>query len=302
MRDTGQMRHTSTEPIIVHPLTGVIGARIFAGDGGVLDLTTIDDAALEALRRSVCEHGVVVVADQHLDPDSQIGFTRRLGPVAPVHFVESMPGHPGVIRVLKEATDGEAFNFGGAWHTDFSFESTPPSFTVLHAVDVPDYGGDTVWSSMYAAWDTCPPAMQEQLRPLVALHTARDAYSPKMQDLHNGLSSMRIVCDETANDVQAHPLVTVHPETGRTVLSFNSAYVRDLRGIEPDEVAPLLAWIHRHTTDIRFTVRHRWANGDVVIWDNRCTQHLALNDYAGFRRELHRTTVTGAEPVPATAH
>ncbi|MEN9506249.1 MAG: hypothetical protein RI958_2175 [Actinomycetota bacterium] len=286
--------------VVVQPMTGVIGARVCAADGGWLDLTRIDDETLVELRRAVCEYGVVVVDRQQFDPASQTAFTRRLGPDAPVHFVDSMPGHPGVIRVLKEAADGAAFNFGGAWHSDFSFESSPPSFTVLHAVDVPDYGGDTVWASMYAAWEACPPAMQERLATLVALHTARDAYSPKMQDLHNGLSSMRIVCDESANDVQAHPLVTVHPETGRTVLSFNSAYVRDLRGVDPDDVGSLLAWLHRHTTDIRFTVRHRWAAGDVVIWDNRCTQHIALNDYAGSRRELHRTTVAGTVPRPAS--
>ncbi|HSL56814.1 MAG TPA: TauD/TfdA family dioxygenase [Acidimicrobiales bacterium] len=276
------------------PLTGVIGAEV----SGV-DLRVIDDAALAALRRAVCEHGVVVLPGQDLTPEAQAGFTRRLGPDAPVNFVEPMAGHPGVIRVVKEAADGDAFNFGGAWHSDFSFEPAPPSFTILHAVDVPPYGGDTVWSSMYAAWDTCAPAMQERLRGITALHTARDAYSPKMQAIHDGLSSMRILCDESADHVQAHPLVTTHPETGRTVLSFNSAYVRDLVGVPPDEVESLLVWLHQHTTNIRFTVRHRWRNGDVAIWDNRCTQHLALNDYAGFRRELRRTTVAGQVPVAA---
>lgn len=287
------------QQILLRPLTGVFGARVSAHDGGILDLTTISDDVLGQLRRAICEYGVVVVPDQRFDPVSQTAFTRRLGPDAPVNFVDSMPGHPGVIRVLKEASDGQAFNFGGAWHSDFSFEPSPPSFTVLHAVDVPEFGGDTVWASMYAAWDACPPAMRERLQTLVAMHTARDAYSPKMQDLHNGLSSMRIVCDDSANDVQAHPLVTVHPETGRTVLSFNSAYVRDLLGVEPDDVEVLLSWLQRHTTDIRFTVRHRWSNGDVVIWDNRCTQHIALNDYAGYRREMHRTTVAGSVPSPA---
>lgn len=277
------------------PLTGIIGAEVRG-----VDLADLDDHRLAALRRAVCEHGVVVLHDQRLTPETQAAFTRRLGPDAPVRFVEPMADHPGVIRVLKEAADGEAFNFGGAWHSDFSFEERPPSFTILHAVDVPPYGGDTVWSSMYAAWDTCTPDMRAKLRGLTALHTARDAYSPKMQAIHDGLSAMRIVCDESADDVRAHPLVTTHPETGRTVLAFNAAYVRDLRGAPDDEVPGLLAWLHQHTTNIRFTVRHRWRNGDVAIWDNRCTQHLALNDYAGFRRELHRTTVAGEVPVAAT--
>lgn len=294
--DPGSRERAAERPLDLMPLTGVMGAEAHG-----VDLVDIDDATLAALRAAVCDRGVVILRDQRLTPETQTAFTRRLGPDAPVHFVEAMPGHPGVIRVLKEAADGGAFNFGGAWHSDFSFEPAPPSFTILHAVDVPPYGGDTVWSSMYAAWESCARAVQERLRGVTARHTARDAYSPKMQAIHSGLSSMRIVCDESANDVHAHPLVTVHPETGREVLFFNSAYVRDLRGVPSDEVPALLEWLHHHTTNIRFTARHRWRAGDVAIWDNRCTQHLALNDYAGARRELHRTTVAGEVPMAAPA-
>lgn len=285
---------TDTAPTLtITPLTGVIGARI---DG--VDLSVdLPDETIARIRRAACEHGVVVFGGQHLTPERQVAFTRRLGPDAPVNFVEPLAGHPGVIKVLKEAEDGEAFNFGGAWHSDFSFEPAPPSFTILHALDVPPYGGDTVWASMYAAYDTLSEEMKQRLSGLTALHTARDAYSPKMQKVHDGLSRMRIVCDERANDVHGHPLIRTHPETGRKVLWFNSAYVRDLTGgNDVDEVEPLLQWLHHHTTNIRFTVRHRWSNGDVAMWDNRCTQHLALNDYAGFRRELHRTTVAGEIP------
>jgi len=110
---------------------------------------------------------------------------------------------------------------------------------------------------------------------------------------------MNIVCDDSANDVQLHPLVTRHPETGREALFYNRAYVRDISGVSTDEVDPLLSWLHHHTTDAKFTCRHRWTNGDLLIWDNRSTQHYALNDYAGFRRELHRTTVAGTTPVRA---
>lgn len=278
--------------LTITPLSGVMGARI---DG--VDLSAdLPDETIIRIRRAVCEYGVVILGGQHLTPERQVAFTRRLGPDAPVNFVEPLAGYPGVIRVLKEAEDGEAFNFGGAWHSDFSFEPAPPSFTILHALDVPPYGGDTVWASMYAAYDTLGEEMKERLSGLTALHTARDAYSPKMQKVHDGLSRMRVVCDERANDVHAHPLIRTHPETGRKVLWFNSAYVRDLTGEGVEDVESLLQWLHHHTTNIRFTVRHRWSNGDVAMWDNRCTQHLALNDYVGFRRELHRTTVAGEIP------
>ncbi len=108
---------------------------------------------------------------------------------------------------------------------------------------------------------------------------------------------MNIVCDDSANEVQVHPLITVHPETGEKVLFYNRAYVRDLLGIDDnEEKKSFMEWLHLHTTDAKFTVRHKWSNGDVAIWDNRSTQHYALNDYAGFRRELHRTTIAGSIP------
>ena len=277
----------------VERLTGVIGATVY-----VEDVKVLTDSQLEALREMACEHEVIIIPQQSLAPQQQVDFSRRFGPAADSPFIEPSPDHPEVIKVLKEAKDGNAFNFGGAWHSDFSFQPAPPSFTILHALDVPPYGGDTLWSSMTAAYNALSDAHKELFSHLAAIHTARDAYSPKMQPLHSGLSSMNIVCDETANDTEIHPLITTHPETGKPVLFFNRAYVRDLMGIA-DEIEKLriMDWLHLHTTDAKFTVRHKWNSGDLAIWDNRSTQHYALNDYSGFRRELHRTTVAGTRPV-----
>jgi taurine dioxygenase len=278
----------------IRPLTGVIGAEISG-----LDLTTMDDSKVAALRSAVCRHEVVVVRNQNIDAVQQSQFSRRLGPVGEVPFVATRPDAPDVIRVVKEADEGGAFNFGGAWHSDFSFQSEPPSFTLLAAVDVPPWGGDTVFASMSAAWDALPAATKERLVSLQAVHSARDAYSRRMQPLHSGMRGMTIICDDSANSEQRHPLVCQHPETGKTVLFFNRAYVRDIDGLEQDEATTLMDFLHQHTTDARFTYRHRWLSGDVVIWDNRSTQHFALNDYAGFRRELNRTTVAGSIPLAA---
>jgi taurine dioxygenase len=118
-----------------------------------------------------------------------------------------------------------------------------------------------------------------------------------MQALHDGLGHMDIRTDETANEQRCHPLVCTHPTSDRPVLFFNQAYVRDLDGVDPEVTGATLHRLHDHSTDHRFTMRHRWRNGDLVIWDNRATQHLALNDYAGHRRELHRTTVEGTVPA-----
>jgi taurine dioxygenase len=239
---------------------------------------------------------VVVVRGQTLEPAQQSAFSARLGPFGEVPFIATMDEFPEVIRVVKEADEGAAFNFGGAWHSDFSFQNEPPSFTILSAVDVPPWGGDTCFASMTAAWNALHEPMQIRLRALKAVHSARDAYSPKMQALHTGMSGMQIVCDESANDHRVHPLVPVHPETGREVLFFNRAYVRDIENMPNDEAQSLMSFLHLHTTDVKFMYRHRWQSGDVVIWDNRSTQHVALNDYGGFRRELRRTTIAGESP------
>lgn len=274
-------------------LTGVLGARVELGD-----IRTLTDEQFVEFRRVVCEHLVVVVPDQTLSPLEQVQLSHRFGPAADSPFIEPSPDHPEVIKVLKEASDGNAFNFGGAWHSDFSFQPEPPSFTLLHALDIPPYGGDTLWSSMVAAHDALSADQRGRLASLAAVHTARDAYSPKMQPLHSGLSAMNIVCDESANDHQIHPLITTHPETGKKVLFYNRAYVRDLVGVADEiEKLRLMDWLHLHTTDAKFTVRHKWSPGDLAIWDNRSTQHYALNDYSGFRRELHRTTVAGSRPL-----
>lgn len=276
----------------VERLTGVVGARITG-----VDITQLSDDEFQELRALACEHGVVFFALQHMSVQQQVEFSHRFGPAAESPFIEPSPDHPEVIKVLKEAHDGKAFNFGGAWHSDFSFLATPPSFTILHALDIPPYGGDTLWSCMATAYDALNPEQKELFATLQAVHTARDAYSPKLQPLHSGLSGMTIVCDESANDISLHPLITTHPETGKKILFFNRAYVRDLVGLDGDEKTRLLEWLHLHTTDAKFTVRHKWTAGDVAIWDNRSTQHYALNDYAGFRRELHRTTVAGSRPT-----
>ena len=131
------------------------------------------------------------------------------------------------------------------------------------------------------------------------VHTAKDAYSPKMQAMHDGLRHMTIQTTEDANNTRNHPVIVTHPTSGREVLFFNQAYCRDLdgAGVEPNACRRSCRGLHHHSTDHKFTVRHRWRNGDLAIWDNRSTQHLALNDYGGHRRELHRTTVRGTIPT-----
>jgi taurine dioxygenase len=285
----------------VEPLTGVLGAEILDLDlAKELGGAAIDDIAAE-LVTALDRHCVVVIPEQDLSPGAQTEFTHHLGAPCETPFVATMPDYPEVIKVLKEADEADAFNFGGAWHSDFSFLEHPPSYTLLHAIDVPPVGGDTCWTSNIAALDQLPPYLRDVVdRPDVfGVHTAKDAYSPKMQAMHDGLRHMTIQTTEDANQTRNHPMIVTHPTSGREVLFFNQAYCRDLDGadVEPDRVPSFLRGLHHHSTDHKFTVRHRWRKGDLAIWDNRSTQHLALNDYGGHRRELHRTTVRGTVPA-----
>ncbi len=280
--------------VIGATITGVDLAKELHGDG-------IGDLVAE-ITSYLNVYLTVVFPDQHLSPGDQTEFTHHFGPPCPTPFVKTMAEYPEVIKVLKEADEAKAFNFGGAWHSDFSFLDQPPSYTLLHAIDVPAYGGDTVWTNNIAALDQLMPKVRAQIDGTEAhgIHTAKDAYSPKMQSIHDGLKHMDIRTTEDANNTRAHPLITTHPGNGKETLFFNQAYVRDIEGAALDDgqdVAECMRGLHHHTTSHQFTVRHRWRNGDLAIWDNRATQHLALNDYAGSRRELHRTTVEGNAPV-----
>ncbi len=285
----------------VERLTGVIGAEVRDLDiAKELTGPAIGEVVAE-LVAALDEHLVIVFREQSLSPGEQTEFTHYFGQPCATPFVKTLEDFPEVIKVLKEADEGAAFNFGGAWHSDFSFMEGPPSYTLLHAIDVPSAGGDTCWTSNIAALDQLSPDVRAVIdQPGVnGIHTAKDAYSPKMQALHDGLKHMDIRTTEDANDVRAHPMITTHPGNGKAVLFFNQAYCRDLEGadIEPARGAEFLRGLHHHSTAHQFTVRHRWRNGDLAIWDNRATQHLALNDYAGTRRELHRTTVQGGVPA-----
>ena len=278
----------------VERLTGVLGAQIKD-----IDLNDLDKKQVEELHQQICDHQVVVIPNQSFSPKEQTEFSHLLGPYSPVPFVEPISGYPEVIKVVKKESESEAFNFGGVWHSDFSFLEIPPAFTILHALDVPDIGGDTVWSSNVAAYEALDDMSKERFDTITCIHSASASYSPKQQALHSGLSGMDIRTSNDAERNTEHPLVCTHPDTGNKSLFFNGTYVRGLKGDginDSEDEVNLLMWLHNWTTHIRFTFRHRWSNGDVVIWDNRSTQHVAINDYPGRHRELNRTTVAGENP------
>ncbi|MCJ7436329.1 MAG: TauD/TfdA family dioxygenase [Acidimicrobiia bacterium] len=283
--------------VTVAPIAGACGAVV----GGIDLATDLDDAVIAEIRRAVLDHQVVFFRGQRLAPEQQVAFSRRFGPFSPVPFIEPVAGHPEVIAVVREAEESQEFTFGSLWHSDFSFLPQPPFGSILHALEVPPYGGDTLWANQVLAFRSLSPGMQAMLEGLTGIHSAVNAYSPKMQPIHDAFSGMTVRTDDGANAVQQHPVVRVHAETGRKALFVNVQYTIGLDGFAPHEAKPVLDFLFAHSVRPELACRWRWEVGDVAFWDNRCLQHMAMADFTGHRRAMHRTTVAGEAPAAVHA-
>lgn len=280
----------------VRPMAPACGADI---DG--LDLSEPTPDAIDLVRTALADHGVIFVRDQRLDPMQQVRLTAMFGEVLRVPYIAPLDGHPDVIAVLKEADEQRISTFGGTWHSDFSFLDEPPGLTLLHAIEVPATGGDTLWSSQVAAHDALSDAMQRLLAPLRAVQTG---WPHGTGGPAPGAAVSRSVVmtrnDPSADREVLHPVVRVHPITGRAALFVNPVYTQRFEGMTVEESRPLLQFLFDHAVRPEFTCRLRWTPGTLAIWDNRCLLHLAINDYDGRRRLLHRTTTAGERPVGPT--
>ncbi len=279
--------------IDVEPWCGAGGAVI----RGVDLATDLDDATVSEIRRAILDHHVVFFRDQSLTLEQQVAFSHRFGPYSPVPFIEPITDHPEVIAVIREAEERQRFTFGSLWHSDFSFLREPPFGSLLFALEVPPAGGDTLWANQYLAFESLSSGMQQMLRGLTAVHSARDGYAPKMQAIHDIFKGMRVQTSEDALREQLHPVVRMHAETGREALFVNQQYTIGLAGFHPHEQKPLLDFLYAHATQDALTIRWKWQVGDLAFWDNRCLQHMAMADFTGHRRALTRTTVAGETPV-----
>jgi taurine dioxygenase len=278
--------------LVVEPVAGALGATVSG-----IDLTKVTEAGeLEDLRRALADHLVVFLPEQDLTLDDLERVTDLLGGRDITPFVDPLRDRPYVIRVIKEPDD--ALNFANAWHSDLSYLPEPPAYTLLHAWDVPDHGGDTVWSNQYLAYETLSAGLQETLRGLRAVHSAGLAYGTGgLLDQVKDLTSMAIAPSPDAYAEHTHPVVRAHPVTGRATLYVNPVYTVRFKGWSKEESQALLSHLHRHSINENFTCRLRWSVKTLAIWDNRCTMHNALNDYAGVRREMYRTSVKGSAPI-----
>lgn len=275
-------------------LSGALGAELRG-----IDLSRpLSADAVAAVRAALTEHLVVSVPDQTLSLDDLERVTDQLGGRAVTPFVKPLPDRPYVIRVLKERED--KLNFANAWHSDLSYLEAPPSFTLLYAHEVPDYGGDTVFQNQYLAYETLSDGLRATLKHLRAVHSAGAAYGTGgYLDRVKHKMSTEIAPSDEAFQEWTHPAVIRHPDSGRAALYVNPVYTMRFDGWNVAESQALLQHIYRHQTNENFTCRVRWTKGMLTIWDNRATQHNALNDYHGQRREMYRTSVAGGRPQAA---
>ena len=276
--------------IEVTAISGALGAEI----GGVDLSRPLDDDVFAEVHRAFLDHLVIFFRDQHVTPEQHKAFGRRFGELnVHPHYVP-LAGHPEILEVLKEET--ATVNVGGEWHSDLSCLEKPPLGSILYALEVPPYGGDTLFTNMYLAYERLSGGMRGLLDTLFAVHSDRTMSDPEARDTKNETRSSKLTNRAVGETRNEHPVVRTHPETGRKALFVNSIFTVGFKGVTADESRPLLQFLFDQAQRPEVTCRFRWQNNSLAMWDNRCTQHFALNDYQGFRRLMHRVTVDGDRP------
>lgn len=276
----------------VNLVCGAGGAEI----GGIDASRPLAPEVVAELRRALAEHCVIFLRDQVLTPEQQKAFARHFGPLAQTPFIKPLDGHPEVMRIAREPQETKILNFGGRWHTDMTFSPEPVLGTCLYARESPAVGGDTIWTNQMLAFEALSPALQRMLEKLTVMHSAKRSYGPQGAYADDDLKSMRIQASEAALKEQPHPCIRTHPETGRKLLYVNWVYAIRFQDMTGEESAPLLDFLNRHSQRPEFQIRFRWRRGSLALWDNRSTQHIAVNDYPGYRRVMDRVTIEGDKP------
>ncbi len=286
-RPAPSLRRLSREKPSVHPLTPVIGAEV----SGV-DLVQLDNGKVSAIQAALLDHKVLFFRDQDLSQDDQIAFAKRLGELTGGHPTIPSPEGQEFVLELDSLLGARADH----WHTDVTFALEPPAISVLRAVELPPVGGDTQWANTEAAYDRLPAPLQQLAGELHAVHTNAFDYGRALKsDGDEEGRRHRDVFTSTIFETE-HPLVRVHPETGRPTLLLGG-FARQIVGFPSDVSHDLLRIFASYVTRPEHIVRWQWRAGDVAVWDNRATQHYAVNDYGDAHRVVRRVTVSGVRPV-----
>lgn len=275
---------TSSE-IEVNPISGALGAELRNVD--LLTPLSLDQTS--TIRKALLDHQVIFFRDQKLSPEAYLSFAAHFGRPVEYPFVKGIEGYPKIINVLKR--EHETTNFGGIWHSDTSYFAEPPMGSVLLALEVPPYGGDTLFANQSLAFEALSPGLKETLTSLKGISTSSKADASKTREDRIKDSGHKSDAFEAT-----HPVVRTHPETGRKSLYVNVAHTTRFEGWTEAESASLLQFLFQHQVKPEFTCRFRWNAGSIAFWDNRACLHNPINDYHGHRRSMWRITLAGDRP------
>ena len=270
------------DAITVQKLTPVIGAEI----GGVDLSQPLGNRAMEEIHRALAENLVIFFRDQHMSPDQHLGFGRLFGDL---HIHPAAPSAPGLpeLMIIHADKDSPRAN-GEGWHSDVSCDAEPPMGSILYIKSCPPLGGDTLFASMYAAYEALSDRMKQYLSGLTAIH---DGEGYRGQYANYGVK------DKESYPRAEHPIIRTHPVTGKKALYVNRGFTRRIVGIPVDESDGILRYLYELAENPLFQCRFRWRQNSVAFWDNRCVQHRAMWDYWPETRSGYRVTVKGDRPV-----
>jgi taurine dioxygenase len=274
----------ATNGFTVRPLTPVIGGEV---EG--VDLTVPPDAATFAkLSNALTEHQVLFFRDQDIPVESQMALGSMFGALVAHPNDPGLEGHPEVMLIHADETSKRVA--GESWHSDVSCEAEPPMGSILRIHTLPDIGGDTLFASMYAAYEALSEPMKRFLDGLTAVHDGAPYYRSV---------NARIGRDDGGRSYPKaeHPVVRTHPVSGRKSLFVNSMFTTQIVGLAAAESDALLGFLFEHVAQPRFQCRFRWGKNSMAFWDNRCVQHQAIWDYWPQMRSGYRVTIKGERPV-----
>ncbi|PIW28304.1 MAG: taurine dioxygenase [Rhodospirillales bacterium CG15_BIG_FIL_POST_REV_8_21_14_020_66_15] len=279
-----------TSTVTVTPVTGATGADV-AG----VDLTRpLSNAQWDSIHQAFLDHQVLRFRGQHVSPAQHLEFARRFGPVQRYPYGNGLPDFPDVLEFSRNP--GDARNFGGLWHSDTTYLPEPPMATMLVARELPPVGGDTLFANMYLAHETLSDGMQAMLADMKAVFSATKRYMEEDRvAVHSGNALKK--ADEGVTTEAVHPVVRTHPETGRKALYVNRGHTVRFDGWTAAESEGLLNFLFGHAERPEFQCRMNWEDGTLIVWDNRCLQHFAVDDYPGRRRVMQRVTIAGDAPA-----
>lgn len=269
---------TQKSAISIRPLTTHIGAEIH----GVDLCQPLTDDIVSAIHDALMDYQVIFFRDQPLDHEAHKRLGRYFGELAIHSGVAGLEEHPEIVRIHADADS--TFIAGDDWHSDLSEDPEPPMGSILHLHTVPDEGGDTLWASMYAAYEALSPSMKTYLEPLTAIHDSNHIYRELFPDV------------EKTYPRNVHPVIRTHPVTKRKCLFVNQSKTVRIEGLPKKEGKAILSFLCEHIKNPNFHVRFRWQPDSVAFWDNRCTQHMATWDYFPATRSGYRVTIAGDRP------